>query len=78
MNTPQTLAGEAVRQQKMNELAIEALAKETQAGIDRVRELYEAEHSRLAAQARIKTYVSVFATRLVRDALQKTTHAGMQ
>jgi Protein of unknown function (DUF3562) len=74
MSTPQTSTVDTGRQQKTHELAIEALAKETKTGVDRVRELYEAEHARLAAQARIKTYVAVFATRLVRNALQGSQH----
>lgn len=49
---------------------IEALAKETAVSVERVREIYELECSRLDADARVKTYVSVIATRLVRNALQ--------
>lgn len=49
---------------------IETLAKENSAPVDHVRQLYEAEHARLSAQARVKTFVSVIATRLVRNALQ--------
>lgn len=74
MNT-QSRIGDAGRQSKADELAIESLAKETQAGVDVVRELYETEHARLTSQARIKTYVSVFATRIVRTALQEAPHA---
>lgn len=48
---------------------IEALAKENSAPVDHVRELYETEHARLDAEARVKTFVSVIATRLVRNAL---------
>lgn len=51
---------------------IEALAKETEVSVDRVREIYETECSRLDADARVKTYVSVIATRLVRNALQSS------
>jgi hypothetical protein len=40
--------------------------------VERVREIYETERSRLDADARVKTYVSVIATRLVRNALQTT------
>jgi hypothetical protein len=50
---------------------IETLARESDAPIDHVRELYEAEHARLESEASIKTFVSVVATRLVR----KTLHA---
>ena len=51
---------------------IEALAKEVDVDVERVREIYETERSRLDADARVKTYVSVIATRLVRNALQTT------
>jgi hypothetical protein len=71
---PSTATRDAGRH-KADELAIETLAKETHAGVEVVRELYEAEHARLSAQARIKTYVSVFATRVVRSTLQETPHA---
>ena len=49
---------------------IEAIAQEMSVPVDRVREVYESECSRLDADARVKTYVSVIATRLVRNALQ--------
>ena len=49
---------------------IENLAKEMDVSIERVREIYESERSKLDADARVKTYVSVIATRLVRHALQ--------
>lgn len=49
---------------------IESLAKEMHVSIDRVREIYESERSKLDADARVKTFVSVIATRLVRNALQ--------
>lgn len=48
---------------------IEALARENDAPVDHVRELFETEHANLVAEARIKTYVSVIATRLVRNTL---------
>ena len=51
---------------------IEAIAKETDVSVERVREIYELECSRLDADARVKTYVSVIATRLVRNALQSS------
>ncbi len=54
-----------------HERVIEALAKEMDVSIERVRAIYESECSRLDADARIKTYVSVIASRLVRDALSK-------
>jgi hypothetical protein len=49
---------------------IEAIAKEMAVPIERVREVYESECSRLDADARVKTFVAVIATRLVRNALQ--------
>jgi hypothetical protein len=48
---------------------IEALAKESDAPVEHVRELYEMEHARLTSQARVKTFVAVIATRLVRNVL---------
>jgi hypothetical protein len=48
---------------------IEALAREHSAPVDHVRELFESEHAKLHAEARIKTFVSVIATRLVRNVL---------
>ena len=50
---------------------IEALAEENSTTVEHVRELFEEEHARLHADARIKTYVSVIATRLVRTALHE-------
>ena len=66
------------RTQKNDELAIEALAKETSVSVDKVRELYMTEHARLTAHARIKTFVSVFAARLVRSALYETKNISLQ
>jgi hypothetical protein len=63
--------GDSNRQKQARELAIESLVKETLADPEKIRRLYDAAHARLAAQARIKTYVSVIATRLVRVAIQK-------
>ncbi len=60
-------AGDPARNQQV----IEALAKENQASVDHVRELFESEHRRLEAQARVKTFVSVIATRLVRRVLRR-------
>ena len=48
---------------------IEALAQESRAPLEHVRALFEGEHSRLQSDARVKTYVSVIATRLVRRTL---------
>jgi hypothetical protein len=58
-------AGDPAKQQQ----DIEALAKESDTSIEHVRELYEIEHARLTSQARVKTFVSVIATRLVRNTL---------
>jgi hypothetical protein len=58
-------AGDPARNQQV----IEALAKENQASVDHVRELFETEHRRLESEARVKTFVSVIATRLVRRVL---------
>jgi Protein of unknown function (DUF3562) len=52
-----------------HEQVIETLAKENDAPLDHVRELFEAEHAKLQAEARVKTFVSVIATRLVRNTL---------
>jgi len=49
---------------------IEAIARETDVSVERVRQVYEHECSRLDADARVKTYVSVIATRLTRNVLQ--------
>jgi hypothetical protein len=65
MAVVQNNAGDPLRHQQL----IEALAKENAAPLDHVRELYETEHAKLQAAARVKTYVSVIATRLVRIAL---------
>ena len=54
---------------------IEALAKENSASVDHVRELFEIEHARLQAEARVKTFVSVIATRLVRNVLHAERNA---
>jgi hypothetical protein len=48
---------------------IETLARENSASVEHVRELFETEHARLHAAARVKTFVSVIATRLVRNVL---------
>jgi hypothetical protein len=58
-------AGDPARHQQV----IEALAKENSATVDHVRELFESEHKRLESEARVKTFVSVIATRLVREVL---------
>jgi hypothetical protein len=65
MTVLRNTAGDPAKQQQ----AIEALAKESHAPVEHVRELYEIEHARLNSQARVKTFVSVIATRLVRNVL---------
>lgn len=60
-------AGDPARNQQV----IEALAKENSASVDHVRELFETEHRRLSSEARVKTFVSVIATRLVRRVLRQ-------
>lgn len=65
MTVLRTNAGDPAKQQQ----DIEALAKESDTSIEHVRELYEIEHARLTSQARVKTFVSVIATRLVRNTL---------
>ncbi|WP_129775284.1 DUF3562 domain-containing protein [Peristeroidobacter soli] len=65
MTVLRNTAGDPAKQQQ----AIEALAKESETSIEHVRELYEIEHARLNSQARVKTFVSVIATRLVRNTL---------
>ena len=58
-------AGDPARHQQV----IETLAKENRASVDHVRELFESEHARLDQEARVKTFVAVIATRLVRNVL---------
>jgi hypothetical protein len=65
MTVLRNTAGDPAKQQQ----AIEALAKESETSVEHVRELYEIEHARLVSQARVKTFVSVIATRLVRNTL---------
>ena len=60
-------AGDPARHQQ----TIEALAKENSASVDHVRELFESEHARLDSEARVKTFVGVIATRLVRRVLRQ-------
>ena len=62
-------AGDPAKHQQI----IESLARETQADVDHVREIYEVEHARLNAEARVKTFVSVIAVRLVRNVLHQET-----
>ncbi len=58
-------AGDPARHQQV----IETLAKENAAPVDHVRELFEHEHAKLESEARVKTFVSVIAIRLVRNVL---------
>ena len=46
------------------------------ASVDHVRELFESEHARLNSEARVKTFVSVIATRLVRRVLIAERSSG--
>jgi hypothetical protein len=78
MNAQISTSSDSRRQQQVHEQTIESLVKETRAGIEQVRALYEAEHARLVAEAKIKTYVPVIAARLVRTALHSTVHAQIQ
>lgn len=55
---------------------IESLAQENSTSVERVRALFEEEHARLHADARVKTFVSVIATRLVRNALHAERNSG--
>jgi len=57
------------------EFAIESLARETHMDVEVIRSVYEHEHRRLAAQAKITTYLPVITARLVRISLQRTTTA---
>lgn len=49
---------------------VQTLARESSASADHVRELFDSTRAELESEARIKTYVSVIATRLVRNVLQ--------
>jgi oligoendopeptidase F len=73
-NHPNPLDASAQQQRRdsqVREQAIEALVKEIHIDVEQIRQLYDAEHARLAAQAKIKTYVSLIAMRLVRESLQQ-------
>jgi hypothetical protein len=59
------LAGAAKHEQ-----VIHAIATEMDVSVERVRAIYELECSRLDAHARVKTFVPLIATRLVKTALQ--------
>lgn len=65
MTVLRNTAGDPARHEQM----IETLARENDAPVEHVRELFEAEHSRLISGARVKTFVSVIATRLVKNTL---------
>ena len=66
-----------LRQAKEQE-AIEALAKQTSTDIEFVRTLYIQECARLESQAKVKTFLSVIATRLVRNALTQKPYSQIQ
>jgi hypothetical protein len=73
MTETNALSVDAVRQKQNHDHSIELIAKSTHVEVDRIRELYDAEIARLSADARIKTFVAVLATRFVRENL--TQHA---
>ncbi|MBB4845855.1 hypothetical protein HNP55_004409 [Paucibacter oligotrophus] len=49
--------------------ALEALAAQAQRNLDDVRQLYECERQALAAEARVSSFLSIFALRNVRARL---------
>ena len=63
-------ASDGRRVRRLHEQAIDSLVNETKVDEDVVRMLYEAEHARLAADAKIKTYVPVIAASIVRKTLR--------
>jgi hypothetical protein len=77
MNTAHFSIGDAAPPH-IQEQAIEALAKEMHTDVEYVRSLYHAERARLESQAKIKTYLSVITTRLVRNALTQNAHSAVQ
>lgn len=60
-----TVSGSSSKHQQV----IESLAQENSTSVEHVRALFEEEHARLQAEARVQTFVSLIATRLVRNAL---------
>ena len=62
------------KEQKQHADAIQAIAQQYGVNESTVKEIYELELARLKSNARIKTYLSVLATRLVREAVLKTDH----
>jgi hypothetical protein len=55
---------------------VQTLARESSASPDHVRELFDSARAEIESEARIKTYVSVIATRLVRNVLQAERSAA--
>jgi hypothetical protein len=55
--------------QEVNESAIGQLARETGQPIARVRKVYEEQFARLAANARIRDYLGLFAMKRTRERL---------
>ena len=53
------------------ERAVEVLAQESHAAIDDVAQLYGKELAKLEADARIKSFIPIFALRNVRDLLRQ-------
>jgi hypothetical protein len=60
---------------KATDAAIVALAKETETSEDVVRTIYLEEVSALTDQAKVKLYVGVIATRVVRQRLREVASA---
>ncbi len=50
--------------------AVEILARESDAPVEEVRELYDSELTRMRAEARVDTFVSIFVDRKVRAQLR--------
>ena len=56
---------------KADEAAVAALARESSTSFDRVKALYEEEVATLVAQAKVKQFIGVLATRRVKQQLQQ-------
>jgi hypothetical protein len=72
MSDPTTIQAESDKRQS----EIELLARETNVPIETVHEIYETEHAKLIAHARIKTYVGVLTRRRVKELLQARERAS--
>jgi Protein of unknown function (DUF3562) len=62
-------------QAKADYAAVDSIAKETSTSLDVVKALYEEEVATLAAQATIKQFVGVIATRRVKQQLRLLGHS---